>query len=81
MRTPRAAFALDAVAAARNARLGRDRLGEIMGFAARAVERPPADPAAREAVAMFLREVWRDPQGAGERLERFVMAWTEPWRG
>lgn len=80
MRTsPRTAFALDALAAARNARLGRGRIGEVMGFAARAVLRPPPDDVARDAVAAFLREVWQSPQAAGERLDAFVMAYTEPW--
>lgn len=77
MQNQRIAFGLAATTIALKARVGQLLTQDQVDFAVRALEFVPQDAMARLAVVDFLTHVRRDPQGAGARLQDFILQWSE----
>lgn len=77
MQSLRVAFGLYATTTALKARVGQLRALDQVAFAMRALEWVHDDELARLAALDFLTHCSRDPQGAGARLQDFILAWSE----
>lgn len=77
MRERRVAFGLFATTTALKARVGQLRAVDQIAFAMRALEWVHDDELARLAALDFLTHCNRDPEGAGARLQEFILAWAD----
>lgn len=77
MQNQRIAFGLYATTTALKARVGQLRASDQTSFAMRAMEWVHDDELARLAALDFLTHCTRDPQGAGIRLQDFILAWSD----
>ena len=77
MQDRRVAFGLYATTTALKARVGQLRASDQTAFAMRAMEWVHDDELARLAALDFLTHCTRDPEGAGARLQEFILAWVD----
>lgn len=77
MQSQRVAFGLAATTIALKARVGQLTAGHQVDFAARALDWVHDDEQARLAVLDFLAHARRDPDGAGRRLQEFILDWSD----